>query len=136
MSPSKMLSVLVIDDLKSARKVLARHLESSCECHVVEAENGEEALKLMGEIEFDLILSDHHMPKMDGLTLLSIIRGQTATAQMPFLLVTSSAQRDIVDKALKLHVSDIMIKPFTPETLRDKITEVLSKSVIDPPQAT
>jgi two-component system chemotaxis response regulator CheY len=123
----KTLKILIIDDLKSARRILLKLLEDTTKFTASEANDGQEALELINSNNFDIILSDCHMPKMNGLELLAQVRSQDTTKALPFILVTGSAEKATIEKALTLGVSDIMIKPFTSATLKAKISEVIEK---------
>ena len=76
------------------------------------------------------------MPKMNGLELLARVRSQEKTKHLPCIMVTATAEKETIEKALALGVSDIMIKPFTSTTLKSKISEVISKIAIAPPEPT
>ena len=121
------LNILVIDDLRSARKVLLKHLATIGNINGAEATDGKEALSLIEQTPFDLILSDCHMPNMDGLQLLAELRSAEPTKSLPFILITGSAHKETIEKALSLGVSDIMIKPFSADTLKEKINGAIDK---------
>ena len=130
------LKILIIDDLKSARRILIKLLEDAAEFTASEADDGQQALELINNNNFDIILSDCNMPKMNGLELLVRVRSQEKTKHLPFIMVTATAEKETIEKALALGVSDIMIKPFTSTTLKSKISEVISKIAIAPPEPT
>lgn len=127
------LKILIIDDLKSARRVLIKLLEDAAEFTASEADDGQQALELINLNNFDIILSDCNMPKMNGLELLAHVRSQEKTKHLPFIMITASAEKETIEKALALGVSDIMIKPFTSTTLKSKISEVISMIATAPP---
>jgi two-component system chemotaxis response regulator CheY len=124
-------TVLVVDDVPSALKVIARLLNKLGVKNVVEVANGEAAIQRLMQRDVNLIISDWNMPDMDGLQLLSIIRKEPATMTIPFILITSSADRDEVVHAYKSGISDYIVKPFNGDTLSKKLTAVLS--TINPP---
>ena len=75
----------------------------------------------------DLIISDYNMPEMDGLELLRAVRGHPMARKVPFILVTGRGDRELVVKAAEAGVNNYVIKPFTPQILRDKIEQVMGK---------
>jgi len=88
---------------------------------IVEAENGRDALEKMGDV--DIILTDWNMPEMDGLEFVKRVR--TTNTQIPILMVTTNAAKDDIVEALKNGVNNYIVKPFTPETLKEKVEAVL-----------
>ena len=70
------------------------------------------------------IISDYNMPGMDGLDLLAAVRGDTVINKTVFIMLTGSADREIVQKAAALGVNDYLVKPFAPAALKEKIERV------------
>lgn len=125
--PQPQPRVLVVDDLPSARKVIVRHLHRLGYQEVAEAGNGEQALTEFQRAPFDLVISDWHMPGIDGLELFRRLHELSADKETAFLFVTSSNDRDEVLSALKAGVREYLCKPFTVENLEKKLVELLSK---------
>jgi len=101
--------VLVVDDEKTLRDIVSRALEKSgCEC--VQAANGEEALERASEQAFDLVVTDLKMPKMDGLALIEWL--QKKLPEVPVIIMTGHADVESARKALRMRVSDYLLKPF------------------------
>ena len=120
--------ILLVDDVPSARKVLANLLRRIGYTQLVEAPDGEAALALTEHTHFDIIISDWHMPKMNGLQLLGKLREKNGPLKnVPFLIITSSTDREDVIEAIKAGVSDYICKPFTVDILQGKIDKVLPK---------
>lgn len=119
--------VLVVDDVPSARKVVSRLLQRLGLTNIVEANCGDEALRQIQTGDVSLVISDWNMPSMDGLTLLNKLRDETDGAQVPFILITSSADRDEVIQAFKAGISDYIVKPFNGETLGRKVESVIAQ---------
>jgi DNA-binding response OmpR family regulator len=111
--------ILVVDDeegvCRSVKKVLARK-----GCDVMNALNVEEAVKMMDEGGFDLVITDLMMPKTSGMELLELIRENYP--ELDVIMITGYASIETAVKATKLGVSGYLPKPFTPEELTD-ITE-------------
>jgi two-component system chemotaxis response regulator CheY len=122
----KKARVLVVDDVPSARKVVTRLLNKIGLTDVIEASTGDDALGKLQQDEVQLVISDWNMPEMDGLTLLNKMR-ENKINQIPFILITSSADRDEVIQAFKAGISDYIVKPFNGETLAKKVQSVIAK---------
>ncbi|MFP5519518.1 MAG: response regulator [Bdellovibrionia bacterium] len=124
--------VLVVDDMSSIRGLVRNHLRTMGFKDLSEAEDGEEALKLIlkaiGDgVPFDLVISDWNMPKMKGLELLKQVRANPATQQLPFLLLTSESERDQVTEAVLSGVSQYIVKPFSGKIFEDKLKAAYAK---------
>ena len=94
--------------------------------NVGEAENGEEALLKLREEKYDLILSDLHMPNMDGLELLRAVRGDSNLKDIPFIIMTLDGKKDVLLEAVKEGLNDYLIKPVTAGALDQKIKKVFT----------
>ena len=117
--------ILVVDDLPSARKVVTRLLNRMGFSDVVEARDGQAAIEAATLSTFDLIISDWHMPKLDGLELFRKIKELPSTKSTKFLFVTSSNQKEEVLSAVTAGVRDYLCKPFSAEALEDKLKTIL-----------
>ena len=123
----KQIKILVIDDFATMRKVIRNLLKQVGYENIVEAEDGVIALKTLKSQKIDLVVSDWNMPNMTGLELLKAVRSDEDLKSTPFLMVTAEALQDNVIAAVKAGVSNYIVKPFTAETLNDKITKILEK---------
>ena len=122
------LKILIVDDLGSARKILKKLLtEVGIHC-VDEASNGEEAYQKTLGSNYSLIISDWEMPKLKGIELLKKLRADARFEKLPFIIVTSLNQRENVVAAVEAGTSDYIAKPFTSETLKVKIEQLLGCS--------
>jgi two-component system chemotaxis response regulator CheY len=101
------------------RKIIIRSLQAVGVPGAIEAADGDEAVSLFKPGEFDLILTDWNMPGKSGLEVIQEIRAQDA--QVPIIMVTTEAERTRVMQAIEVGVSDYLVKPFTAETLREKL---------------
>ncbi|MCA9039858.1 MAG: response regulator [Planctomycetaceae bacterium] len=113
------MKVLIVDDSGTMRTIQRRCLNMLGINEVAEAEDGVQALDLFERANFDIILSDWNMPNMDGLTLLKEIRQRDAN--IPVIMITTEAERARVVTAIQAGVSDYLIKPFTPDVLKEKM---------------
>lgn len=89
-------------------------------------ENGEEALKLLLERKFDLVLSDIQMPKMNGIQLIKELKRHAI--EVPIILLTGVVEKAYVVQALRLGVTDFLDKPFSAKKVKDSIAQVLEMS--------
>jgi two-component system chemotaxis response regulator CheY len=123
----KHIKIMVVDDFATMRKVIRNLLKQVGYENIVEAEDGVIALKTLKSQKIDFVVSDWNMPNMTGLELLKAVRSDEDLKSMPFLMVTAEALQDNVIAAVKAGVSNYIVKPFTAETLNDKITKILEK---------
>ncbi|MDR1958758.1 MAG: response regulator [Planctomycetaceae bacterium] len=114
-----MTRVLVADDSSTMRKIILRSLQAVGVTDVTEAADGSEALAIFKPGQFDLVLTDWNMPGMTGLEVLQGIRAQDAA--IPVIMVTTEAEKTRVLQAIQAGVSDYLVKPFTADTLREKL---------------
>lgn len=112
---------LVVDDQRMMTTLLSTILSRIGFLEVQVAHDGEAALALLGRERFDLVLSDIRMEGMDGLRLLSAIRQEPALAGLPVVLTTIGTDPAVILNARRLGASDILLKPFSPETLRARL---------------
>lgn len=115
--------ILAVDDEPSMRRLLEISLRQAGYQPVV-AENGEEALTILRTDNIDLVVSDLHMPVMDGLKLLEALRAENI--ETPVIIVTAQGEIASAVQAMKLGASDYILRPFDLETLEIAISRALS----------
>lgn len=120
------LEVLLVDDSRFARKHMRGVLAGMGIERLSEAENGVEAMKLIKERIFDLIITDYNMPEMDGETLVDNIRHHSDQASVPVLMVTSEEDENRLSAVQQMGVSAICDKPFEPRTLRYLMMQIMA----------
>jgi two-component system, chemotaxis family, chemotaxis protein CheY len=113
------IRVLVADDSNTMRKIILRSLQAVGIPSAVEASDGNEAVQIFIPGHFDLVLTDWNMPGKSGLDVIREIRAQDAN--VPIIMITTEAEKGRVLQAIQAGVSDYLVKPFTPETLREKL---------------
>ncbi len=116
------LKVLVIDDVTSMRIIIINMLRKLGFTDIIEASNGKQGLKLIQSNKFDIVLCDWNMPKLDGLSLLKLIRLSYSTTTLPFIMVTSNQKLEDVKECINSRVSGFLLKPFSFESL-DKVLD-------------
>lgn len=120
------MKVLVVDDFSTMRRIIKNTLRQLGFENVVEADDGESAVRKLESERIDFIISDWNMPKMSGLELLKWVRSHEEFKDLPFLMVTAEAQKENVLEAVKAKVSNYIVKPFTADTLGEKIEKIFS----------
>ncbi len=118
------MKVLVVDDFATMRRIIKNVLKQIGFINIVEADDGTAALGVLKENKVDLIISDWNMPKMNGLDLLKTVRKEEATKKVPFIMVTAEAQKDNVLQAVQAGVSNYIVKPFTADAVKEKLTKI------------
>jgi two-component system, chemotaxis family, chemotaxis protein CheY len=113
--------VLVVDDSRTARAFAAAALESSAGVEVTEARSGLEALKLLPQGDFDLVITDINMPDINGLELIRFARSHERYRQTPLIIMTTEAAAVDRDRAMALGADEYLVKPFTAEALLDAV---------------
>ena len=121
------LKVLVVDDQLTIRALVRSGLQQIGISDVQEVSDGEAALRSVVENVPHLIISDYNMPKLDGLGLLRAVRAHPPTAKTAFIMLTGRADKELVQRAVQYGVNNYLVKPFTVQTLKDKIEAVFGK---------
>ncbi len=118
--------VIVVDDSSVMRQIIKNNLKQLGfePSNLVDAEDGEQALKKINEDTIDLVISDWNMPKMTGIDLLRAIRADGALKELPFLMVTSEADKEKIIEAVQAGVNQYIVKPFNTSQLEEKIKEI------------
>lgn len=117
--------ILVVDDAIFIRNFIRTALKMADLVNVKEASDGREALAMCQTQQFDLIISDWHMPNMTGIELLQAVRADERLHNMPFLMLTSDVSKDNVAAAAKAGVNDYLAKPFRHDPLIVKVSRLL-----------
>ncbi len=120
------IKVLVVDDFATMRRIIKGVLKQLGFDNIVEAEDGSIALDSLKKEEIGLIVSDWNMPKMTGLDLLRAVKGDDGLKGIPFIMVTAEGLKENVLEAVKLGVTNYIVKPFTPEGFSEKIQAALN----------
>lgn len=120
------MRVLVVDDFATMRRIVKNLLKRIGIEDIEEAEDGLQALQKLKSEKFDLIVSDWNMPNMTGIELLQTVRNDPAMKKLPFLMVTAEAEKDNVFLAIKMGVSNYIVKPFTADVLEEKLKKIFN----------
>ncbi len=117
------MKILIVDDSSTMRRIIINTLSRIGYSDVLEAENGKAGLDQLGKGGVEMIITDWNMPEMDGLEFVGNVRGQNPS--IPILMVTTNAAKEDIVAALQAGVNNYVVKPFTPETLKEKIESLL-----------
>ncbi len=127
MSYNKDMRVLVVDDFSTMRRIIKNILRQLGFTNIIEADDGTTAWETLNKDKIDFIISDWNMPKMAGIELLRKVRSSEEFGALPFLMVTAEAQQENIIEAVQAKVSNYIVKPFTAETLGQKIDKIFEK---------
>ena len=127
MSVDKNMKILVVDDHETMRRIVKQTLETLGFNNIETADDGSTALPMLEKGDFDFLVSDWNMPKMQGIDLLKAVRANDRLSNLPVLLITAEAKADQIVEAAKAGVNDYVVKPFNPATLSKKIEKIFSK---------
>ncbi len=118
-------NVLVVDDQQTSRLMISTVLRNLGVERISEAINGVDAITLLDEQTFDLVVTDYHMPEMDGEALTRFIREESHQSEVPILMVTSETNESRLAAIEQSGVSSLCNKPFEPAVVRDLLERVL-----------
>ena len=121
------LKFLVVDDSATMRRIVLNSLKQIGHESFVEASDGRDALnKLSADDSINFIITDWNMPEVSGLDLVKSVRANPKTANIPILMVTTRGMKEDIVEALNAKVNNYVVKPFTPQVLREKIEQIIS----------
>ena len=120
-------NILVVDDSLSMRAIIKKVIAMSGfdVGEIAEAGNGLEALAKLENFWADVVLSDIHMPEMDGIELLKKIKTDPLMASMPVVMITTESRDEVVSGALAMGAAGYIKKPFRPEDIKALLVEIL-----------
>ena len=125
MAIDKAMKVLIVDDYKTMLRIIRNLLKQIEVNDVEEASEGSEALAKLRAGNFGLVISDWNMAPMTGLELLQQVRQDTRLKATPFIMVTAESKTENVIAAKQAGVSNYIVKPFSAETLKEKLEKVV-----------
>ena len=122
---NKDMKFLVVDDFSTMRRIVKNLLHDLGYPNVTEADDGKTALPMLQAGGFDFLISDWNMPGMSGLDLIKAVRSDAKLSKLPVLMLTAEAKREQIIEAAQAGVNGYVIKPFTAETLKEKLDKIL-----------
>jgi two-component system chemotaxis response regulator CheY len=118
---------LVVDDSSTMRRIIVNTLNKLGHQECLEAGNGREGIERLGQGAVDMIITDWNMPEMSGIDFIRAVRTMDGHAATPVLMVTTNAAKDDIVEALRAGVTNYVVKPFTPDVIKEKIDAVLAR---------
>jgi two-component system chemotaxis response regulator CheY len=107
------------------RRIIKNLLHDLGYSNVSEADDGNTALPMLQQGDFDFLITDWNMPGMPGLDLLKAVRADAKLKGMPVLMLTAESKREQIVEAAQAGVNGYVIKPFTAVTLKEKLDKIL-----------
>lgn len=123
------MKFLVVDDSPTMRRIVINALKSFSIEDIVEAEDGQDALSKLQTHNIDFIITDWNMPNMTGLDLTKTVRASDKWNKIPILMVTTRGLKQDIIEALQAKVNNYIVKPFTPQVLKEKIMAILKTNL-------
>ncbi len=118
---------LVVDDSPTMRRIVANALREIGYTDVVEAEDGSDAVAKLDANPIEFVITDWNMPNLNGLELTQYIRQHPRHGHLPILMITTRGMKEDVVAAMQARVNNYVVKPFTPDVLREKIDAILRR---------
>ena len=120
------MKILVVDDSSTMRRIIVNTLARLGYKDVVQGADGLEAWEAMqANPDVNVVITDWNMPNMNGLELVKKIRAEDKYVDIPIIMVTTEGGKAEVITALKAGVNNNIVKPFTPQVLKEKLQAVL-----------
>jgi two-component system chemotaxis response regulator CheY len=104
--------ILIVEDSPTMRQLLVFALRRLKNVEIVEARDGMDGLRKVSSDHFDLALIDINMPVMDGLKLISLMRGEDSLKEIPIVVITTEGAEEDRERALKLGANEYLTKPI------------------------
>ena len=123
------LKFLIVDDSVTMRRIVANSLKTIGHDFFAEACDGRDALqKLSNDDSINFVITDWNMPDVSGLELVKSIRANQKFGKIPILMVTTRGLKEDILEALQAKVNNYIVKPFTPQILREKIEQIIASA--------
>ena len=121
------MKILVVDDFSTMRRIIKNLLRDLGLTNTFEADDGQTALPMLKDGDFDFVVTDWNMPGMQGIDLLKHIRADDNLKHLPVLMVTAEAKREQIIAAAQAGVKGYIVKPFTAGTLKEKLDKIFQR---------
>lgn len=119
------LRIMVVEDSRAMRSLIATTVEEIRGVEVIEAGNGFEALRILPQQRVNLIITDINMPDINGLEIIQFVKNNPNYQKIPVIVVTTEQAVEDRKKGLALGAAEYITKPFDPEALRRVVRRVL-----------
>ncbi len=118
------MKFLIVDDSSTMRRIICNSVKTLGDVEIVEAGDGVEGLAAFEKNpDCTMILTDWNMPNMNGLAFLTKVR--ETNKDIPIVMITTEAEKQNVVTAIKAGANNYIVKPFTPDVLKEKISPLL-----------
>jgi two-component system chemotaxis response regulator CheY len=121
------MKILVVDDFSTMRRIIKNLLKDLGFTNIQEADDGNTALPMLIQGDFDFVVTDWNMPGMQGIDLLRAIRADDNLKHLPVLMVTAEAKKEQIVAAAQAGVNGYVVKPFTAATLQEKLEKIFQR---------
>lgn len=123
------MKIIVVDDSSTMRRIIVNTLLKIGYDNVLEGENGIHGWEVLNQnSDAGMLITDWNMPEMNGLDLVQKVRSDSRFTNLPIIMITTEGGKVQVITALKAGVNNYIVKPFTPQVLREKLSAVLGTS--------
>lgn len=123
-----MPNILIVEDSPTMRQLLSFAMKRIPNATIIEAADGVDALKKMSSAKIDLILADINMPVMDGLKLVSLVRGNPVYKSIPIIMITTEGAAEDRNRALSIGANAYLTKPIQTHELLKLVNTYLPNS--------
>ena len=121
-----MPNILVVEDSPTMRQLIGFAMKRIPQSRVIEATDGVDALKKLSSETIDIILADINMPVMDGLKLVSLVRGNASYKNIPIIMITTEGAEEDKKKALAIGANAYLTKPVQTQELIRLVSSFIS----------
>ena len=121
------MKILIVDDFSTMHRIIKNLLRDLGLNNTHEADDGNTALPMLKNGDFDFVVTDWNMPGMQGIDLLKAIRADESLRHLPVLMVTAEAKREQIIEAAQAGVNGYIVKPFTAATLKEKLDKIFER---------
>jgi two-component system chemotaxis response regulator CheY len=121
------MKILIVDDFSTMRRIIKNLLRDLGFTNTQEADDGQTALPMLKNGDFDFLVTDWNMPGMTGIELLKHVRADERLNTLPVLMVTAEAKREQIVEAAQSGVNGYVVKPFTAQALKEKIEKIFER---------
>ncbi|VAW73285.1 Chemotaxis regulator - transmits chemoreceptor signals to flagellar motor components CheY [hydrothermal vent metagenome] len=121
------MKILIVDDFSTMRRIIKNLLRDLGFSNTDEADDGNTGLPKLQSGNFDFLVTDWNMPGMTGIDLLRAVRADERLKELPVLMVTAEAKKEQIILAAQEGVNGYIVKPFTAQTLKEKIDKIFDR---------
>lgn len=121
-----MKTILIVEDSSTTRALIRAVIDELGDFETIEAATGFEALKVLPQQQYDLIITDINMPDINGLELINFLRSNARYSQVPIIIVSTERSEEDKKRGMALGASAYVTKPFKSVELQETIKKIIS----------